>query len=144
MARDFDKANVASTGTCGLSIESILRCLVLKQTTQLSDHKLAFHLCDSPTYRTFARLRAGQSALQATVRRIQPDTLSQIHRLLMSDWLAQDKGSLDALRIDSTVVDSNIAPPLDSGLLTAKAIEQVARQAMDDDKAKVWIDEGHF
>lgn len=62
----------------------------------------------------------------------------------MSDWLAQDKGSLDALRIDSTVVDSNIAPPLDSGLLTAKAIEQVARQAMDDEKAKVWIDEGHF
>ena len=107
--------------TCGLSIESILRCLVLKQTTQLSYHKLAFHLCDSPTYRTFARLRAGQSpsksSLQATVRRIQPDTLSQIHRLLMSDWLAQDKGSLDALRIDSTVVDSNIAPPLDSGLL---------------------------
>ena len=52
---------VASTGACGLSIESILRCLVLKQTTPLSDHKLVFHLCDSPTYRTFARLRAGQS-----------------------------------------------------------------------------------
>lgn len=50
----------------------------------------------------------GKSALQATVRRIQPDTLSQIHRLLMSDWLAQDQWSLDALRIDSTVVDSNI------------------------------------
>ena len=112
--------------------------------------------------------------------------------------------ALNALRIDSTVVDSNIAPPLDSGLLedgvrvlsrlmansrsctgvkirfvdqrkrskslafrifhaknpekdrlypdlircaeialnqTAKAIEQVARQAMDGDKAKVWIDE---
>ena len=121
MARDFDQTKVASTGACGLSIESILRCLVLKQTTPLSDHKLAFHLCDSPTYRTFARLKAGQlpskSARQATVRRIQPDTLSQILRLLMSDWLAQDEGSLDALRIDSTVVDSNIAPPLDSGLL---------------------------
>ena len=208
VARDFDKPNVASTGACGLSLESILRCLVLKQTTQLSYHKLAFYLCDSPTYRAFARLRAGQSpsksSLQATVRRIQPDTLSQIHRLLMSDWLTQDKGSLDTLRIDSTVVDSNIAPPLDSGLLedgvrvlsrlmansrsctgvkirfvdqrkrskslafrifhakkpeknrlypdlircaeialnqTAKAIEQVARQAMDDKKAKVWIDE---
>ena len=35
----------------------------------------------------------------------------------MSDWLAQDEWSLDALRIDSTVVDSNIARPLDSGLL---------------------------
>ena len=61
VARDFDKTNVASTGACGLSIESILRCLVLKQTTQLSYHKLAFHLCDSPTYWTFARLKAGQS-----------------------------------------------------------------------------------
>ena len=51
----------------------------------------------------------GKSALQASVRRIRPDTLSQIHRLLMSDWLAQDKWSLDALRIDSTVVGSHIA-----------------------------------
>ena len=32
VARDFDRANVARTGACGLSIESILRCLVLKQT----------------------------------------------------------------------------------------------------------------
>ena len=42
VARDFDKANVASTGACGLSLESILRCLVLKQTTQLTPalHKI--------------------------------------------------------------------------------------------------------
>lgn len=121
IAKDFDKANVASTGACGLSIESIFRCLVLKQITQLSYQKLAFHLCDSATYRTFVRLKIKQSprksALQATVRRVQPETLAQIHRLVMSDWLAQGQLSLDALRIDSTVVDSNIAPPLDSGLL---------------------------
>ena len=121
IAKDFDKANVARTGACGLSVESIFRCLLLKQVTQLSYHKLAFHLCDSATYRTFARLKVGQSpsksALQATVRRVQPETLSQVHHLLMSDWLAEGQLSLDALRIDSTVVDSNIAPPLDSGLL---------------------------
>lgn len=121
IGRDFDKADVASTGACGLSIESIFRCLVLKQITQLSYQKLAFHLCDSATYRTFARLKVKQSpsksALQATVRRVRPETLSQIHQLLMSDWLAQGALSLDALRIDSTVVDANIAPPLDSGLL---------------------------
>lgn len=121
IARDFDKADVARTGACGLSVESIFRCLVLKQITQLSYQKLAFHLCDSSTYRTFARLKVSQfpskSALQATVRRVQPETLSQIHQLLMSDWLAQGQLSLDALRIDSTVVDANIAPPLDSGLL---------------------------
>lgn len=121
IAKDFDKANVASTGACGLSIESIFRCLVLKQITQLSYQKLAFHLCDSATYRTFVRLKIKQSpsksALQATVRRVQPETLAQIHRLVMSDWLAQGQLSLDTLRMDSTVVDSHIAPPLDSGLL---------------------------
>ncbi len=35
----------------------------------------------------------------------------------MSDWIDQGTLSLDKLRIDSTVVDSNIAPPLDSQLL---------------------------
>ena len=44
-----------------MSIESIFRCLVLKQITQLSYQKLAFHLCDSATYRTFARLKVKRS-----------------------------------------------------------------------------------
>ena len=35
----------------------------------------------------------------------------------MSHWVAQGELSLDALRIDSTVVDSTIAPPSDSQLL---------------------------
>lgn len=121
IAQDFDKANVASTGACGLSLESIFRCILLKQITGLSYKKLSFHLSDSPTYRAFVRLTPrqspGKSSLQATVRRVQPETLEQIHHLLMWDWLDQGKLSLDAVRIDSTVVDSNIAPPLDSQLL---------------------------
>ena len=35
----------------------------------------------------------------------------------MSHWFAHGDLSLDALRIDSTVVNSNIAPPSDSQLL---------------------------
>ena len=81
VAQDFDKANVASTGACGLSIESIFRCVLLKQITGLSYKKLAFHLSDSPTYRAFVRLKPQQSpsksSLQATVRRVQPETLQQ-------------------------------------------------------------------
>lgn len=121
VAQDVDKANVASTGACGLSIETIFRCLVLKQTTGLSYQQLAFHLSDSPTYRAFARLRVTQSpsksALQATVRRVRPETLAEIHQRLMSSWMDQGDLAVDAVRIDSTVVDSNIAPPLDSELL---------------------------
>ena len=119
--QDFDKANVAKTGARGLSIESIFRCLLLKQILSVSYEKLAFHLSDSPTYRAFARLRQQQSpsrsALQATIRRIQPQTLQQIHHWFIAHWVEQDTLSIEAVRIDSTVVDSNIAPPSDSRLL---------------------------
>jgi IS5 family transposase len=118
---DFDRATLNSTGACGLTVESIFRCLVLKQITGLSYKKLAFHLSDSPTYRAFARLKVDQSpsksALQATVRRVRPQTLAQIHQSLMSGWIDQGELSLETLRIDSTVVNSSIAPPLDSQLL---------------------------
>ena len=77
VAQDLDRSNVASTGAYGLSIESIFRCFVRKQITGLSDKKLAFQLSDTPTYRAFVRLKPGQSptksALQATVRRVQPE-----------------------------------------------------------------------
>lgn len=119
--QNFDKKDVARTGARGLSIESILRCLLLKQILSISYEKLAFHLSDSRTYRTFARLRAGQSpkrsALQAVVRRISPETLKQINHVLVSDWIDQGDVSIETLRIDSTVVDSNIRPPCDSQLL---------------------------
>ena len=72
--RDFDKKEIANTGAWGLSLESILRCLLLKQILRVSYRQLAFNLSDSPSYRAFVRLRSGQfpgkSALQASVRKI--------------------------------------------------------------------------
>jgi IS5 family transposase len=119
--RDFAKRDVAKTGARGLSLESIFRCLILKLTLGASYRQLEFALSDSPTYRSFARLRGAQSpsssALQATVRRVSPQTFQRVHQLLMSHWVVNRDLSLDALRIDSTVVDSNIAPPSDSQLL---------------------------
>ncbi len=119
--RDFDKKQVANTGAYGLSLESILRCMLLKQILRISYRQLAFHLSDSPSYRAFARLRSGhspsKSALQDTVRRISPETLSQINQQLMLHWFTEQTLSLDTVRIDSTVTESNIANPLDSQLL---------------------------
>jgi len=118
---DFDKKDVARTGASGLSLESILRCLLLKQILNVSYRKLSFHLCDSPTYRSFARLRNGQSpchsSLQGTVRRVSPETLEKINTLLIGDWIESDGLDVDTLRIDSTVVKSNILDPTDSQLL---------------------------
>lgn len=119
--QDFSRDAVAGVGARGLSLESIFRCLLLKLTLGVSYRQLEFDLSDSPTYRGFARLRGAQSpsrsTLQATIRRVRPATLQAIHRLLVSRWVEQGEWSLATLRIDSTVVASNIAPPSDSQLL---------------------------
>lgn len=118
---DFRLADTARTGACGLSVESVFRCLLLKQILGVSYEQLAFHLSDSPTYRSFARLRVDQkpsrSGLQSTVRRLAPQTLRQVNQLLMTNWVGERKLSVATLRIDSTVVASDIAPPSDSQLL---------------------------
>jgi transposase, IS5 family len=73
------------------------------------------------SYRTFTRLADGvtpkKSSLQATIRSISPETLEKAHQLLMEKWLNNGDISCDQLRVDSTVVKSNITPPSDSQLL---------------------------
>src|SRR5690606_14042865 len=109
--RDLSKHDVANTGARGLSLESIFRCLILKLILGVSYRRLEFALSDSPTYRSVARLRGSQSpsrsALQGTLRRVSPETLRDINQLLMSRWVNDGDVSLDTLRIDSTVVESN-------------------------------------
>jgi len=108
-------------GRCGLTVESIFRCLLLKQQLGISYEQLAFHLSDSMSYRTFTRLPGhlspSKSTLQSTIRSIKPERLEQVHHMLSVDWLEKGTISLEKLRIDSTVVTSNITPPSDSQLL---------------------------
>ena len=120
-AADLIDTSVSAVGRVGLSAESILRCLLLKQQRGFSYEQLAFHLSDSVTYRTFTRLPAhlspSRSCLQSTIRRIKPETLERAHQVLARSLLDTGMASLDKLRIDSTVVASHIAPPSDSQLL---------------------------
>lgn len=121
LEQDLRNPETEDTGANGLSIESIFRSLLLKQILQISYEKLAFHLSESPTYRAFVRLRddqsPGRSSLQSGVRKIGDRTLQSINELLMTSWVKDKTLSLNSLRVDSTVVESNIALPLDSQLL---------------------------
>ncbi len=119
--KDLIDPSLMPVGRSGLTVENVFRCLLLKQQLGISYEQLAFHLSDSVSYRTFVRLPGHlmpkKSCLQSTIRRIKPETLEQVHQMLSVDWLEKRTLSLEKLRIDSTVVASNIAPPSDSQLL---------------------------
>ena len=128
---DLMNPGVQKTGRCGLSVESIFRCLLLKTILQISYKKLAFYLSDTASYRCFARLSANQfpsrSGLQSAIRKISPETLEAIHELLCSQWFQQGAIDDSKVRIDSTVVEADIAPPSDSRLLN-DCIRVLSRQ----------------
>lgn len=121
LAKDLIDEEAIETGRRGLSVESVFRCLLLKQQFTLTYDSLTFYLEESPTYRTFAQLEQDQfpsrSALHSAIRQIRPETLKQVYEVLAIEW-AED-GTIDpqVTRIDSTVVSSNIAEPNDSQLL---------------------------
>jgi IS5 family transposase len=119
--KDLRDESVKKVGRNGLSVESIFRCLLLKQQLRISYEQLSFHLSDSMTYRTFARLPCdlspSRSCLQSTIRSIKPETLEKVHVMLSVNWLEKGDISFEKLRVDSTVVKSHIAPPSDSQLL---------------------------
>lgn len=118
---DLVDGETQQTGRTGLPVESVLRCAVLKQTRQLSYHELAFYLEDSSSFRSFARLPLGvvprKSALQANIRRIQPETWERINQALVQEALSSGLENGDQVRIDSTVVETNVHEPSDSSLL---------------------------
>ena len=121
VAADVKRRNVEETGRKGLSIESVLRCAILKQYRQLSYEDLVFCLMDSASCQTFARLTMAwfpkKATLQSCISAISDVTWEQINqRLLQSaDKAKKEQGKM--LRIDSTVTKSPIHAPSDSTLL---------------------------
>lgn len=109
-------------GAEGLSAEQVLRALIVKQLNEFSYRELAFHLADSTSYRTFCGLgmmqRPSKTMLAACIKSIRAETLEQINRLIIG--VAKEKKIEDGsrVRVDTTVVESNIHAPLDSNLLS--------------------------
>src|SRR3990172_10062279 len=56
VAADLNPHDVADTGRPGLTVESVLRCALLKQYRQMTYAELEFCLLDSVSCQAFARL----------------------------------------------------------------------------------------
>lgn len=121
VAADIKQRNAGETGRKGLTVESVLRCAILKQYRQLSYEDLAFCLMDSTSCRTFARLTTAWSpkkaALQKCISAISDVTWEEINQQLLQSAHTAKKERGVMLRIDSTVTDAPIHAPSDSTLL---------------------------
>lgn len=111
-----------SVGRPGLSGDQVLRLLILKQMNGFSYEELAFHLADSRCYRAFCGFGIDEksprkSALQENIKRVQPETLELINRLVLATALEMKVERGRAVRVDCTVVEANIHHPTDSSLL---------------------------
>lgn len=120
VAQDLGIANHA-TGAEGMSVEQVVRAAIIKQSEEYSYEELTFHLADSKAFRTFCLLEFGEtyakSTLNANIKSITVATWKAFNRALLvyaeSNGIEQGR----KVRIDCTVVESNIHKPTDSELL---------------------------
>ena len=110
-----------SRGRLGAPAEVVLRLLILKHIRNWSYGVLEREVRANLVYRDFTRVGAAKTPDAKTMGRwgvaVGPDVVKQIHERLVK--LAQDKGVTEGrrMRVDTTVVETNIHYPTDSSLL---------------------------
>ena len=142
---DVQRAQLKPTGRSGMSIESILRCGILKQHQQWTYEELAFHVSDSATATAFVRLPNGlsptDSALQGVIGLIRGETWERISQSLVKDALSLRIETFKQARIDSTVTATLIHKPWDSQLLgdTERVLNRLMIEVRKQDPAVKYI-----
>ncbi len=110
-----------SRGRRGMPAETVLRLLVLKHVRNWSYDALEREVRANLVYRDFTRVGGGKVPDAKTMGRwglaLGPEVLKQIHQRIVR--IAQDKGVTVGrrMRVDTTVVETNIHHPTDSTLL---------------------------
>ncbi len=119
--RDLVGVKQTDNGRTGMTAEQVLRCAILKQYRNLSYEELAFHLADSMTFRTFARLerkqRPSASTLQENIKSLSEETWEAINSAVITRASETGIENGRTVRIDSTAVECDIHYPTDSTLL---------------------------
>jgi IS5 family transposase len=127
-----------TVGANGMSAEQVLRSAIIKQMFGFSYEMLPFHVADSISMQRFCRIGFAdkgfkKSTIAKNIKRISPNTWEQINRILVSHGHQENVEKGRQVRIDSTVVESNIHPPTDSSLLydsvrvLARLLERLSR-----------------
>jgi IS5 family transposase len=108
-------------GRKGLDAQVVLRALVLWRVKNLSYRELRERIADGYEMRRFVRLRGSRVpthvAFQRAFNRVKPSTVKEIIRRIIdvAREMGLDNGA--RVRIDGTVVESNIHHPTDAWLM---------------------------
>jgi IS5 family transposase len=112
----------SKAGANGMTAEQVIRAAIVKQMFEFSYKDLAFHLVDSVSLKRFCHIGIGdkgfkKSVLCKNIKAISPQTWEAVNQCLVR--YAKDNGIEKGrqVRMDSTVVESNIHAPSDSTLL---------------------------
>jgi len=105
-----------------MSAEQTIKALIIKQMNGFSYEQLAFHLEDSRSYRCFCGIgftdiTPSKSVLHRDIKRLRPETLEAINRILVSAACERKIEKGRRVRVDCTVVESDIHHPTDSSIL---------------------------
>ena len=109
-------------GARGMSAEQVLRAAIVKALFGFTYKELAFHLVDSRSLRRFCLIGFAdkgfkKSVLNKNIKALSADTWEQINRQLLGHAAGEKIETAREVRIDCTVVETNIHAPTDSSLL---------------------------
>jgi IS5 family transposase len=108
-------------GRGGISAEQVLRSFVLMRLKNWDYRELAERIADGYMLRRFTRFDASRvprhDAFNRSFVRLRPDTLRRINDALVEVAVQSGIEQVSKLRLDTTVVETDIRYPRDSGLL---------------------------
>jgi IS5 family transposase len=124
------------SGARGITAEQVLRAALVKQMFGFSYRDLAFHITDSVSLSRFVRIGFADRPFKHTawaenIKMLGPETWEEINRLLLG-WAKDEKIEKGRqVRIDCTVVETDIHPPSDSSLLydSVRVLSRFLKQA---------------
>jgi len=109
------------TGRSGLTAQQVLRSLVLQRVKNWNYRELRERITDGYTLRRFTRfysqLVPKHDAFNRSFNRLTPATLEVINDLVVKSAVALGLENGKKLRVDTTVVETDIHHPTDSTLL---------------------------
>lgn len=110
------------SGARGMSAEQVIRAAIVKELFSFTYEELAFHLVDSKSIRRFCRIGIAdkgfkKSVLHKNIKALSAETWQAINEDVLGYAVDQNIEKGRQVRIDCTVVESNIHEPSDSSLL---------------------------